>query len=83
MQICCNFFAEKMWVAFALQNLLTFFQQKISEYYALYIKSAKTVNEMTLNKLIKLMKLWTTDHWLDAHPTEPWGRPFSSYVATD
>ena len=26
------FFAEKMWVAFALQNLLTFFQQKISEY---------------------------------------------------
>ena len=27
-----NFFAEKMWVAFALQKLLTFFQQKISEY---------------------------------------------------
>ena len=26
------FFAEKMWVAFALQNLLTFFQQKISAY---------------------------------------------------
>ena len=26
------FFAEKMWVAFALQKLLTFFQQKISEY---------------------------------------------------
>ena len=25
-------FAEKMWVAFALQKLLTFFQQKISEY---------------------------------------------------
>ena len=24
------FFAEKMWVAFALQKLLTFFQQKIS-----------------------------------------------------
>ena len=27
-----KFFAEKMWVAFALQKLLTFFQQKISEY---------------------------------------------------
>ena len=26
------FFAEKMWVAFALRKLLTFFQQKISEY---------------------------------------------------
>ena len=26
------FFAEKMWVAFALQKLLTFFQQKISVY---------------------------------------------------
>ena len=27
-----KFFAEKMWVAFALQKLLTFFQQKVSEY---------------------------------------------------
>ena len=26
------FFAEKMWAAFALQKLLTFFQQKISAY---------------------------------------------------
>ena len=26
------FFAEKRWVAFALQKLLTFFQQKISAY---------------------------------------------------
>ena len=26
------FFAEKMWVAFALQKLLTFFQQKIPAY---------------------------------------------------
>ena len=26
------FFAEKMWVAFALQKLLTFFQKKISAY---------------------------------------------------
>ena len=28
-------FAEKMWVAFAVQKLLTFFQQKISEYCVL------------------------------------------------
>ena len=27
-----KFFAEKMWVVFALQKLLTFFQQKISAY---------------------------------------------------
>ena len=27
-----KFFAEKMWVAFAVQKLLTFFQQKILEY---------------------------------------------------
>ena len=27
-----KFFAEKMWVAFALQKLLTFFQQKILAY---------------------------------------------------
>ena len=30
-----KFFAEKMWAAFAVQKLLTFFQQKISEYYIL------------------------------------------------
>ena len=35
MDLICNiliFFAEKMWVAFALQKLLTFFQQKIAAY---------------------------------------------------
>ena len=45
-----TFFAEKMRV----QKLLTFFQQKISD---LYTESAKTVNEMTVNKLVKLMTL--------------------------
>ena len=29
------FFAEKMWVAFAPQKLLTFFQQKISAYLSI------------------------------------------------
>ena len=53
-----KFFAEKMWVAFAMQKLHTFFQQKNIK--IMYIESAKTVNEMTLNKLVKLTTLWTT-----------------------
>ena len=57
-----KFFAEKMWVAFAVQKLPTFFQQK--NIRILYIESAKTVNEMTLNELVKLTTLWTTGPWL-------------------
>ena len=53
-----NFFAEKMWVAFAVQNLLTFFPAK--NIRILYIESAKTVNKMILNELVKLTTLWTT-----------------------
>ena len=55
------FFAEKMWVAFAVQKLLTFFSAKNIK--ILYIESAKTVNEMTLNELVKLTTLWTTGPW--------------------
>ena len=55
-----KFFAEKMWVAFAVQKLLTFFQQKKSEYCIL---NPLKVNEMTLNELVKLMTLWTTGPW--------------------
>ena len=29
----------------------------------MYIESAKTVNEMTLNELVKLTALWTTGPW--------------------
>ena len=47
-----------MWVAFAMQKLLTFFSAK--NIRILYIESAKTVNEMTLNELVKLTTLWTT-----------------------
>ena len=54
-------FAETMWVAFAVQKLLTFFSAK--NIRILYIKSAKTVNEMTLNELVKLTTLWTTGPW--------------------
>ena len=55
-----KFFAEKMWVAFALQKLLIF----STKYQKLYIESAKTVNEMTLNELVKLTTLWTTGPWI-------------------
>ena len=49
-----------MWVAFAVQKLLIFSPKNIR---ILYIESAKTVNEMTLNELVKLMMLWTTGPW--------------------
>ena len=52
-----KFFAEKMWVAFAVQKLLIFSAKYIR---ILYIESAKTVNEMTFNELVKLTKLWIT-----------------------
>ena len=55
-QICCNFSAEKMWVAFAVASHI--FSAK--NFRKLYIVSAKIVNEMALNELIKLMTLWTT-----------------------
>ena len=35
----------------------------------LYIESAKIVNEMTLNKLIKLTMLWTTGPWFQKQMT--------------
>ena len=31
--------------------------------WVLYIESTKTVNEMTLNELVKLLTLWTTGPW--------------------
>ena len=49
-----KFFAEKIWVAFALH---IFSAKNIR---ILYIESAKTVKEMTLNELVKLTTLWTT-----------------------
>ena len=47
-----------MWVAFAVQKLLTYSQQK--NLRILYVESAKTVNEMTIKEPIKLTMLWTT-----------------------
>ena len=48
------FFAEKLWVAFALQKLLTFFQQKISEYcVSLDVK----FNELLTNDVVSFEQL--------------------------
>ena len=51
-----KFFPEKKktWAAFAVQKLLTFFSKK---YQNTVYESAKTVNEMTLNELVKLTTL--------------------------
>ena len=53
-----KFFAEKMYVAFAVQKLLTYFSAK--NIRILDIESAKTVNQTSLNELVKLTTLWTT-----------------------
>ena len=47
------FFAEKMWVAFALQKLLTFFQQKISAYLRITIN----FNESLTNDIVSFEQL--------------------------
>ena len=60
MQICWNFL---------LKNVSSFCSAKATHIFPakniiiLCIESAKTVNEMTLNELIKLTTLWTTGPW--------------------
>ena len=49
-QICWNFLLKKMCKSYS-----HFFSKKFQK-----IVSAKTVNEITLNKLVKLTTLWTT-----------------------
>ena len=51
-QICWNFWLKKIWIAshiFSAKNIRI-----------LYFESAKTVNEMTLNELVKLTMLYST-----------------------
>ena len=47
------FFAEKMWVAFAMQKLLTFFQQKISAYLRIDVN----FNESLTNDVVSFEQL--------------------------
>ena len=51
-------FVEKIWEAFAVQKLLSFFQQKISVYFG-YI-DLKHLTSWLLNELVNVTKLWTT-----------------------
>ena len=59
---------------FCWKNVSSFCSAKATHIFSakniriLYIESAKTVNEMTLNELVKLTTLWTTG---------PWKGPFS------
>ena len=54
---------------FAEKNVSSFCSAKATHIFSaesvriLYIESAKTVNEMILNELVKLTTLWTTGPW--------------------
>ena len=58
MQICCNFLLKKKVSSFCSAKATHIFSAK--NIRMLCIESTKTVNEMTLNELVKLMMLWTT-----------------------
>ena len=47
---------------FAEKNVSSFCNAA-KHFRILYIESAKTVTEMTLNELVKLTTLWTTGPW--------------------
>ena len=55
---------------FCWKNVSSFCSAKATHIFSakniriLYTESAKTVNEMALNELVKLMKLWTTGPWI-------------------
>ena len=54
---------------FCWKNVSSFWSAKATHIFSakniriLCIESAKTVNEMTLNELVKLTTLWTTGPW--------------------
>ena len=54
---------------FCLKNVSSFCSAKATHIFSanniriLFLESAKTVNEMTLNELVKLTTLWTTGPW--------------------
>ena len=57
-----KFFAEKNVSSFCSAKATHIFSAKNIRIF--YIESAKTVNEMSLNELVKLTTLWTTEPWL-------------------
>ena len=61
-------FCWKMWVAFAKATHI--FSAK--NIWILYIESAKTANEMTLNELVNVKTLWTTGPWVSGGYFHVW-----------
>ena len=65
MKICIKWYAN-MLIFFCWKNVSSFCSAKATHIFSakniriLHIKSAKTVNKMTLNELVKLTMLWTT-----------------------
>ena len=63
---------------FCWKNVSSFCSAKATHIFSaknirlLYIESAKTVNEMTLNELVKLTTLWTTWPWSVALINHQW-----------
>ena len=73
---------------FCWKNVSSFCSAKATHIFSakniriLYIESAKTFNEMTLNELVKLTTLWTTGPWfcfLIFHQKHALNRPISDY----
>ena len=60
-QICWNFLLKKNVSSFCSAKAAHIFLAK--NIRILYIESAKSVNEMTLNELVKLTMLWSTGPW--------------------
>ena len=63
---------------FCWKNVSSFCSAKATHIFSakniriLYIESVKTVNEMTLNELVKLTTLWTTGPWSPVGWTYDW-----------
>ena len=63
---------------FCWKNVSSFCSAKATHIFSakniriLCIESAKTVNEMTLNKLVKLTTLWTTGPWSSVNRKGTW-----------
>ena len=60
---------------FCWKNVSSFCSAKATHIFSakniriLYIESTQTVNEMTINELVKLTTLWTTGPWWISHAT--------------
>ena len=62
------FFAEKMWVAFAVYMYIDIFCWKMwvfaKKYQCIWNTLATTVNEFVINELVKLTMHWIAGPWL-------------------